>query len=237
MQPTYWPWIGYFDLIARSDVFVFYDTVQFVRQSWQQRNRIRTAQGWQWLTVPVLHDFGQSIHDVRIEPTGHWRHKHRVSLATSYGRAPYWERCAPFLDELYARPWERLADLNVHVIRWAAEQLGLSPRFLRSSEMDPLPGTKIEPLVELCRRLGATTYLSPVASRAYIADDQAFRDAGIELEFHSYEHPTWPQVHGAFVSHMGVIDLLANVGDAAGALVRSSSGAPSPAPAARGDPP
>lgn len=221
MQPTYLPWIGYFDLIDQSDVFVFYDTVQFEKQSWQQRNRIKTANGPIWLTVPVFQSLGQRIVDVRVNNTAHWRHKHWMSFQSNYARAPFWAEHSPWLFELYQRPWDSLADLNICIVVAVAQKLGLATRFVRSSEMPPLDGKKVTPLLALCDRFGADTYVSPAGAREYIEDGTPFADRGIKLEFQAYSHPTWPQLHGEFVPFLSALDLLLNVGHGAVDVLRA----------------
>jgi hypothetical protein len=229
MQPTYLPWVGYFDLIDQADVFVFLDSVQFERQSWQQRNRIKTHNGPLWLTVPVLRRLEQTICEVKINNTAGWRRKHWLTLSASYAKAPYWSVYGPRLQEVYDREWESLAELNITLIQLVAGFLGLERKFVRTSEMAPLKGHKADMLIDLCERFQATEYLSPVGSREYLADDLAFRARGIELKFNEYEHPVWPQQFGEFVPYMSAIDLVLNTHDAALSIIRSghrpSSGA------------
>jgi hypothetical protein len=212
MQPTYLPWVGYFDLVDQSDVFIFLDTVQFEKQSWQQRNRIKTAQGPAWLTVPVFQSLQQSVKDVAIRETTNYRHKHWMSVLSNYRRAPAWAELSDVVKESFDRPWEKLADLNIHFITTFAAAMKLETRFVRSSEMPSLAGRKGDLLIEMCREVGADTYLSPMGSRNYLNDDTTFRDAGIRLEFHGYEHPTYPQLFGDFVPFMSALDLMFNVG-------------------------
>ena len=212
MQPTYLPWLGYFDLVDQSDVFVFLDNVQFEKQSWQQRNRIKTAQGPAWLTVPVLHSFGQIIRDVTIRDSANYRHKHWMSILSNYSRGAAWKAVGDLFKESYERPWEKLAELDIHLITTMAAVMGLETRFVRASEMPAPEGRKADMLVDMCRHLGADTYLSPMGARDYLADDAAFRAAGMRLEFHAYEHPTYPQLFGAFAPYMSAVDLLLNVG-------------------------
>src|SRR5437870_12240442 len=115
-QPQYLPWLGYLDKLDCTDVFVFLDTVQFKKNEWQNRNRIRTAQGWQYLTVPVLHEFPQRLDQVRINNQTDWRRKHLTALETHYRKAPHYDRYAPALRALYSRGRERLAPLHIQVI-------------------------------------------------------------------------------------------------------------------------
>ncbi len=226
MQPTYLPWVGYFDLIDQSDVLVLYDTVQFEKQSWQQRNRIKTAQGPQWLTVPVHQSLGQRIDAVRTNDGTAWRHKHWMALVTNYSKAPFWRDYAPMFEVAYGAKWERLADLNIHLLTEMARAFGLKSNLIRASALPEFPGRKEEPLLGLCEHFGADAYLSPAGARAYLTDDQAFRARGMALEFHAYDHPTWPQLFGPFVSHLSAVDLLMHCGPASADVVRSGRQAP-----------
>ena len=221
MQPTYLPWMGYFDLIDQSDVFVFLDTVAFSRQSWQQRNRILTEHGAHWLTVPVRHAMGTSIGEVAIDNARPWRRKHWATIEAAYRRAPSWAECSGPLADVYEREWQSLADLNVSSIRAVASQLGVDARFERASALPRSTQRKAGALVDLCRELGATTYLSPAGSFAYLESDSEFEQGGIALRFQHFEHPTYPQGQAGFVPYLSAIDLLMNTGPEAAAVMRS----------------
>jgi len=224
MQPTYLPWLGYFDLIDQSHVFVFHDNVQFEKQSWQQRNRIKTSQGGQWLSVPVYQSSTQTIIEVSIVQIGtiaDWRRKHWKSLATSYQKAPFWSTYGPVLEEVYQRKWEKLSELNIHLIHLFSRWLGLSSRVVRASELPSLPLARAERLVALCKMFEADVYLSPAGSRSYLESDELFQKNGISLVFQQYDHPEYPQLHGGFISHLSVLDLLMNCGPSALEIIRS----------------
>ena len=220
MQPTYLPWMGYFDLIDQSDVFVILDTVQFEKQSWQQRNRIKTKQGPQWLIVPVQQDLGQRIRDVRIAPDRDWRRKHWLSLEMSYRKAPYWSDFSPPIQEIYDTEWSALAELNVRLIETICSVMGISGSLIRSSTLD-IQGTRTEFLVNLCRFFHADRYLSPSGSFGYMQEDGAFQGTGIEVDFQTYNHPEYAQRNMPFTPYMSVLDLIFNVGPAARDIIRS----------------
>lgn len=213
MQPTYLPWTGYFALMDRVDVFVFLDSVQFDRRSWQQRNRIKGAGGPQTLTVPV-HKKGlreQRIADVRIVRDAGFPEKHLRAIEHCYAGAPYLDPYSAGLFDVMRRSYERLADLTIALIQWLAGQLGIATRCVRSSALET-HGTKADLLADICRGLGADRYVSPPASQAYLARSDAFERAGIPVVYSDYRHPTYPQLHGPFVSHLSVVDLIFNVG-------------------------
>ncbi len=224
MQPTYLPWIGYFDLIDQSDVFVFLDTVAFARRSWQQRNRIATPGGPIWLTVPVLRRTDEPIADVAINNDEPWRRKHWTSIEMSYGRAPFWGEYRPALEPLYQREWTRLCELNVTLIRTLCELSGIDANVVRASELGPLEGAKEELLAAICRHLAADTYLSALGSLAYLADSTVFADAGIDLRFQAYEHPEYPQPGAEFTSHLSFLDAILNAGPSSAAVMREGRG-------------
>jgi hypothetical protein len=220
MQPTYLPWMGYFDLIDQSDVFMFLDTVAFSRQSWQQRNRILTGQGVQWLTVPTHHVEGAPICDIAIDNARPWRRKHRLAIEQSYRKKPYWSELAPSLDQIYSREWESLAELNIALIRACSEILGVGAQFERTSSLPPSAERGEGALVELCGRFGATTYLSPPGSFSYLRSDATFAEHGIRLAFQHFEHPTYSQGGQDFVPYLSVVDVLVNTGSRAAAVMR-----------------
>ena len=224
MQPTYLPWIGYFDLIDQADVFVFLDSVQFEKQTWQQRNRIRTANGLEWLTVPVFIKgrFGQSIRDVVIRTTG-FPDKHIRALKQHYGKAPY---CGEYLGELEeiifsARNDPSLARLNIALIRWLSDRLGIPGRFSCASEL-AAEGERSTRLVSILQALGATRYLSPRGSMDYLRSDrQVFGKAGIPIVVQDYAHPEYRQLYRPFEPGASAIDLLFNEGPGAAEIIRA----------------
>ena len=221
MQPTYLPWMGYFDLIDQSDVFVFLDSVAFSGRSWQQRNRILTKDGPLWLTVPVRQASGTRICDVAIDNTQSWAKKHSTSVERSYRRSPYWDLLAAALGEAYGREWDLLAELDIYLIESLGEQLGVSARFERATHLPATKGAKGGALLEICLELGATTYLSPPGSFDYLHADAGFSAHGIDLVFQHFEHPAYPQSRDEFVPYLSVVDLIANTGPGAAEVIRS----------------
>jgi hypothetical protein len=224
LQPGYLPWLGYFDLLRRADVFVHYDDVQFDKHSWRNRNRVKGPHGAVWLTVPVLHRgrFGQSILDVEIDDRRDWRHKQLATIAQLYARAPLLDAILPRLREILEQPWPRLVELDLAVIAWIASYLGIATPTYRAGELG-IGGSRNERLLDLCRYFGATRYLSGNAARAYL-DVSRFAAAGIEVAWHDYVHPVYPQLHGAFVPYLSMLDLLLNLGPGARPLIEGASG-------------
>ena len=167
LQPGYLPWLGFFDQLRRSDVFVYYDDVQFDRHGWRNRNRIRTASGPLWLTVPVLHaGEPQAINEVVIDNTAHWARKHIGSLKQYYVKAPYAKRYLPELVHLLSLPWTSLVELDVAVTALLAGWLGLQRPTIRASSLG-IAGARSERLIALCNHFGANRYLSEIG-RAHV---------------------------------------------------------------------
>ncbi len=222
LQPSYLPWLGYFDQIARSDVFVFYDDVQFDKNGWRNRNRIKSANGVQWLTVPVLHKgLGpQAINRVQISNKSQWSEKHLRTIAQSYAGAAYRDEVCELLLGYLTQPWTLLADLDIALIEGICGYLGLKRRFVRSSSLG-IEGERSERLIRICDRFGAKSYLSGDAARAYL-DVDLFSAEGITVEWQGYSHPEYPQLHGSFVSHLSIVDLLMNSGSNSLSVIRGA---------------
>ena len=223
-QPTYLPWLGYFDLLDQVDKFVLLDTVQFSKQSWQQRNRIKTPTGLMWLTVPVVFRgrLGQRIVDVEIREPEFWR-DHLRTIELNYRRAPFFDRYYPDLSELLrsASSGLRLAELTIILFRWLSEVLGIQTPIVRSSEL-AAEGKRTHLLAEICSLSGATTYVSPLGSADYLLQEMPIlTDRGVNVVFQHYEHPLYHQLFPPFQAHASVLDLLFNEGENSLATIRS----------------
>jgi WbqC-like protein family len=228
-QPTYLPWLGYFDLLDQVDKFVLLDTVQFEKQSWQQRNRIKTPTGLMWLTVPVVFRgrLGQSIVDVEIREPDFWRN-HLRAVELNYRRAPFFDDYNPAFCELLrtASSGLRLADLTIGLLRWLAEAIGISTPIVRSSEL-AVDGKRTQLLAEVCSLLGATTYVSPLGSADYLLNElPILTGRSINVVFQHYEHPEYRQLFPPFEAHASVLDLLFNEGGNSLATLRKGRRTP-----------
>lgn len=212
MQPTYLPWMGYFEFMTRSDVFVFLDDVQFSKQSWQQRNRVHGPNGTLWLTVPVLHKgVGfQNINEVSINNNVGWSKKHLMSIEQSYSKSPFFENYISDVRILYGKTWEKLVELNIAFIKMFMSKIGVETPTLLSSSMNISCGGN-EKVLEICRRLNGDEFYEAAGGFDFI-DKTLFENAGVKVTFQEYKHPVYSQLHGEFVSHMSVIDLLFNEG-------------------------
>ncbi len=217
-QPHYLPWLGYLDKIARADLFVVMDDLQFEAQNFQNRQRIKLCHGPAWLTVPV-HRGSQTdrICDKTIisssNPRHHWQHRHWETLRINYSRAPYFSSYADELHDVYTRRWENLVDLDRHMLGLALKWLDIRTPIVSSSQL-MLVGAKTDRILDMCTKLHATTYLTGAGgSSDYLDVDQLAR-ANITVEWQRYTHPTYPQRHprAGFVSHLGFLDLVLNCG-------------------------
>jgi hypothetical protein len=218
-QPEYIPWIGFFDKLARCNVFVIYDDAQYVHGSYQNRNRIRTAQGWRWITIPIVHHHPQLIKDVKISGS-QWRKEHTKILLNNYEKAPYFKEYFPLIEEALNFNHELLIGLNLHLLKNIAEALGIKAKMIRSSEFPYHGQEKNEKLISMCKFMGSDTYLSGSGGQAYV-DEKAFSSANIKLQWHKYMHPSYNQNFEGFQPNMSIVDLLFNAGPKAKEVILS----------------
>ena len=214
-QPQYLPWLGYFEKMARADVFVLLDDVQFKKNEWQNRNRIRDAKGWQWITVPVLHHHGQKINEVKLNPTVDWRGQHVRAIELNYKKAPFFAEYWPRFRLVYDREWATLADLNIALVKLCAELLGIAARIEVSSTLG-VTTQKTQRLVDICRVLSCDTYLAGSGCADYM-DFDLMKVSGLNVQVQAYTHPVYRQMGAKmpdeFYPFMSILDLLMNRGD------------------------
>lgn len=223
LQPSYLPWLGYLEQIHRSDHFVFYDDVQFDKNSWRNRNRIKGQSGSVWLTVPVLHKgrTGQLIKDVEIDNRQNWARKHVSTVQQAYSKAPYRNVYFNEFEEFLMRPWEKLVELDVGFIRLMCKWFGISTEFYRSSELG-IFGGQSQRLLNFSQYFDAQRYLSGNSAQNYL-DTGLFEKGKVEVIWQNYEHPVYQQQHGAFLPYMSALDLLLNVGPESLAILETGS--------------
>jgi hypothetical protein len=219
IQPSYIPWRGYFHQIQKADVFMFYDDVQYDKHGWRNRNRVKTANGTTWLTIPVAAR-GNVVESTPILEircaSGQWRRKHWSTLRQSYGRAPHFERYAPLLEAFYEGREERLAELTVYLTRELARELRIEhTRFVRSSELPGIQGSGTDRLIALLRATGADHFISGPRARAYI-DEPKLAAAGVTLEYMVYDYPEYEQLYPPYDPRVSILDLLFMLGPEAG---------------------
>jgi hypothetical protein len=221
LQPGYLPWLGFFDQMRRSDVFVYYDDVQFDKHGWRNRNRIKTPRGPLWLTVPIRHaGVGpQRIVDTEIDTRTPWARRHTRTIRQYYAKAPFVRRYLPALEELLERPWTHIAELDIALAAVLAEWLSLKPTIYRASDLG-IEGNKSQRLLNVCLHFCANCYLSGDAAQDYL-DVDLFNRHNVAVEWQNYRHPTYPQLHGDFVPYLSIVDLLLNCGDSSSAVLRN----------------
>jgi hypothetical protein len=211
LQPSYIPWRGHFDQIRRADVFVFYDDIQYDKHGWRNRNQIKTAQGKQWLTIPV-HSQGAThgllIKEARIDWSRPWTKSHWKALTFAYSRAPFFRQYAGLLESFYQRRDEFLADFTIDLTVALAHALGITrTRFLRSSEMGGFSGEKTDRLLQVLTRVGTTHYISGPSAVEYLEDGK-LAAAGITFEYMHYDYPEYPQLYPPYDPYVSILDLL-----------------------------
>jgi hypothetical protein len=221
-QPQYLPWLGYLAKWAAADLFLFLDCVQYEKNGWQNRNRIKARRDLQWLTVPVHARLGAPIQDVRIDASQPWPRRHFAAIRHAYAMAPCFAEPAATLAELYGRPSSLLADVAVASATGLARMAGIRVPAMRASELGVGAADPTGRLVELCRAVKADTYLSGPDGVRYM-DTGRFAEAGIEVLVQRYEHPVYAQLHGAFVPNLSALDLVVMQGRAAGAILAAGN--------------
>jgi WbqC-like protein family len=225
VQPSYIPWRGHFDLIRRCDVFVFYDDVQYDRRGWRNRNRIKTPAGSQWLTIPV-HARGAQTERTPINAIAtartDWPQQHLRALTRSYARAPFFRDYRDWLERVYLSPSALLADFTIPLTVDIANLLGIrQTRFVRASGLRA-SGNKTARLIDVLQKVGATHYLSGPTARSYL-DEQQFGDAGIAVEWMTYDYPEYNQLYPPYDPYVTILDLLFMTGAGAQDLARGRS--------------
>jgi hypothetical protein len=212
-QPNFLPWSGYFYKIAKSDVFVLLDDVQYTKNSFINRNLIKTYQGSLWITIPVMHSgkFGQLINGCRIQNKSFFSKKILKTIHQNYFKAPFYDYLFPELEGILNTKDESLVDLNITLIELLCKKLELNTNLLRSSDLHNVEGESTDRLISICKCLDATTYLFGFGAINY-QDKDLFAEKNIEAKKTSFIHPTYNQLWGDFIPNLSVIDLLLNVG-------------------------
>jgi len=215
-QPAYLPWLGYFDRLSKSDIHIVMDHVVMDKSSktkFTNRNKIRTPNGWSWLTVPISSKNNlknMPINDLKIDNASSWSNTHYKSIKLNYSNAKYFTDYENFFNEVYQKKWDDLISLlkftNDHLINF----LGIKKEIITSSSLNPI-SSKSDLILELCQKVDAHAYISGPFGRDYL-DLKSFENAGISLQFQDYSHPVYTQKFKGFEPNMSIIDLLLNHG-------------------------
>jgi hypothetical protein len=217
-QPHYLPWLGYLDKLAKADLFVVMDDLQYEAQNFQNRQRLKLSTGPAWLTVPLERGTqADRICDKKIDNTGspkqHWQRRTWLTIEHSYGKAPYFARYADAVRDIYLRPWRYLLDLDLHVLELARAWFGITTPIVLASSLG-LSGHKTDRILAMCKRLGARAYLSGGGGSTGYLDSEQLGRGGVGVIWQAFSHPIYEQRFGGFASHLGFLDLLFNCGEA-----------------------
>jgi hypothetical protein len=232
LQPGYLPWLGFFEQMYRADVFVIYDDVQYDKEGWRNRNRIKGSNGLVWLTVPVharsdrplpggnKEGSNALINEIRIDNKVNWRKKHLMSLKMNYTKSSFFDRYIGIFEEAYSRDWDYLVDIDMYFILKLAECLGMADKKIVCSSSLNVEGDRIERLIKICKMFGADVFYEGAAGRNYI-DSTQFAGHGITIEYQDYKHPVYKQLYGEFTPYLSIVDLLFNCGDESLEIIES----------------
>lgn len=216
-QSNYIPWKGYFDNIAQVDCFVLYDDMQYTKRDWRNRNKIKTANGLKWLSVPVAvkGKYLQKINETQISDVN-WNIKHFEVLKNNYAKAACFSEVIEFIEGLYTRAIQNtLSKVNEHFLKGICEYLEIRTPIVQSSEYTLLKDGKTERLVDLSKQLNATSYFTGVGAKGYM-DETLFSEEGIDVEYYDYSgYPAYDQIFDGFEHGVSILDLIFNVGDKA----------------------
>lgn len=209
-QPAYLPWLGYFDKLMRSDIFVFLDSVQYEKNSFINRNKIKTQQGELLLSIPIKTKghTSETLKVTKIDNGPKWQKKHLSSICMNYRKAPRFEECYPKIEKLYQNRYDYLSELCLdHMLFWLKE-LRIMKKIVRSSEL-PINSKKSDLVLDLCKYFDADYYISGTLGKNYLNND-LFQESGIYIEYQKYQHPIYQQLYGGFIPNLGVIDFWMN---------------------------
>lgn len=210
-QPAYIPWIGYFDKIYKSDIHIFLDDVEYSKNNLFNRNKIKVVDGEMWLTVPIKYKSNVRICDIKIDNDSNWQNKHWKSIKMNYAKAPYFKKYSDVFEKIYSEEWLYLSGLTIKMNKTIADLLGIETKFLKSSELG-VNGEKNERLINLCKAVGADTYLSGLGAKSYM-DDELFTKNNIKVQYQKFNHPEYKQLYGEFIPNLSIIDFLFNSGE------------------------
>jgi hypothetical protein len=210
-QPTLFPWIGYFDIIKQSDVFVFLDNVKFEKRSWQMRNRLKSVSKESekdvWVRIPTTERSDTEIKDVLIDNSQNWKKKHLTTFQSNYGNK---FQNIKFLSKMYEKEWEKISDFNIEFIINCCNFLGIETKMKKASEMN-VNGKKSNLLLDICKKESATKYLSTIGAKDYLQKDKTlFESEKIEITYHNFKHPKYKQKGNEFLENLSILDLIFN---------------------------
>lgn len=209
-QPNYLPYTGYFAKAYYSDVFVLYDIAQYTKNDFINRNKIKTPQGWTWITIPVKKSSTKPIFEIEIDNTKKWTKKHWMAIRSSYGRCEHFKEHEDFFNNIYETDWNKLIDINEILLKYLFEIICPHVKFIKASDLNIQENLgPTEMLIEITKKVGGETYLSGIDGRKYL-DEEKFTD--IKLKLIDFQHPVYSQKFNEFIPNLSIIDLLFNCG-------------------------
>ena len=220
LQSNYLPWKGVFDMINQVDAFIFYEDTQYTKQDWRNRNRVKAPDELKWITVPVKKmPLKTELFEIEIDNSNDWQQSHYDLIKQNYSKTPFFEKYYFLLEDIYLKnKWDKLSELNIQTTKLIAKTLGIvNVEFINSVDLN-ITGIKDDKLIEICKKIGATNYLSGPAAKNYISENK-FREANIGLEYIKYEYPEYDQPHGEFNHYVTVLDVLFNCGKESGKYI------------------
>jgi len=213
-QPEHMPWLGFVHKASMADVFVLLDTVQFRKNYFQNRNKVLTANGPAWITVPVAkHSLDTPIKNIEINHAVSWHKNYLKTIYFNYVRSPFFNIYMPQVEALLSERHEYLLVLNTGIIQWILSQFRIDVKIIHASDLGEIDLRRDHLLLEICKRLGAEAYVSGISGKTYL-NEHLFMEKGIDIEYQSFYHPIYTQLHGGFVHGMSSLDLLFNYGEA-----------------------
>lgn len=210
-QPNFLPYLGFFDKCDYSDIIVLYDSTQFKKNDFQNRNKLKTKGGWGWITIPLNYNFGDKISEVKIANGLEWKKKHLATIKENYSKSKYYLDYIKEIEEIYSKDYENLSEFNITFLKFLLDKIGIKKKIILTSELD-IKNKSSEALLEICLKLSASSYISGIDGKNYI-DKNLFNKANIKVEFQEYNHPRYGQIGASkFEPFMSVLDLLFNEG-------------------------
>ena len=217
-QPEFYPWLGFISKARMGDVYYILDTVQFMKEHWHSRNKIRKKDGWLWLSTPVLQSKSKILMwpEAKIDNSQNWKRKQLNSIKMCYSRAKYFTEIFAELEEIYSKDYEYLIDFNEQIIKYAFKKFNINIPVYKTSELikegHNISGVKTDLILNMCKAANAKTFIFGQDGKTYIEEDK-FKQSGVEYKFQNFKHPTYKQRYPEFESHMSFIDLLFNHGN------------------------
>jgi hypothetical protein len=210
-QPEHHPWLGFVKKMSQTDIFVFFDDVQYNSSGFQNRNYIKTNTGKTLLSVPVLSKFDSKINEIKIDKTKNWFKKHKKSIMTNYSKTDFFEEYKNKIEEIYETEYEYLIELNTKVIKFFLNELKIKTKIIFSSSLN-LDSNSPKKILEICKKFNADKYISGVHWGLENLNLKEFSDNQIKIEFQKFLHPIYKQCHSPFIPNLSTLDLILNEG-------------------------